>query len=133
MTNVFVQRQSHKPIVPQLKWCHETQHDDIHVMTLSIKGVYVTLSVTMFCHYAECRVLFIVILNVVRLIVFSLNVVAPIISQMEIFLVPVPLLGAMTLSIMALSITTFSIMTLCIKGLCITLSINDTQHNDALP
>ncbi len=103
------------------------------VTTLSIKGVYVTLSVTMFCHYAECRVLFIVILNVVRLIVFSLNVVAPIISQMEIFLVPVPLLGAMTLSIMALSITTFSIMTLSIKGLCITLSINYTQHNDALP
>ncbi len=36
--------------------------------------------------------------------------------------------GAMTLSIMALSI-----MTLGRKGLIVTLSINDTQHNNTLP
>ncbi len=33
---------------------------------------------------------------------------------------------------MKLSITAFSIMTLSIKGLNVTLSISDTQHNNAL-
>jgi len=33
-----------------------------------------TLSITMLCHFAECRVLFIFILNVIRLSVILLNV-----------------------------------------------------------
>ncbi len=51
-------------------------------------------------------------------------------------------LSIMTFSIMTLSITTFSVMTLSIttfsemtpnmKGLFVTLSINDTQHNNTL-
>ncbi len=32
-------------------------------MTLSIKHLYVTHSLTMACHYAECHILFIVILD----------------------------------------------------------------------
>jgi hypothetical protein len=41
--------------------------------------------------------------------------------------------GAKTLNITTLSITIFSITTLSIKGLYVTLSISDTQHNNALP
>jgi hypothetical protein len=42
------------------------------IMTLGIRGLHVTLSttahsVTMLCHYAECRILFIITLNVVML------------------------------------------------------------------
>jgi hypothetical protein len=39
----------------------------------------------------------------------------------------------MTFSIMTLSIMTFSIMTINNKGLFVTLSINGTEHNNALP
>jgi hypothetical protein len=58
-------------------------------MTLSIKGLYVTLIISdaqhkMLCHYAECRILFIVIirmsvimLNVVMLNAVLLSVVTP--------------------------------------------------------
>ncbi len=41
--------------------------------------------------------------------------------------------GAKTLNITTLSIKIFSITTLSIKGLYVTLSISDTQHNNALP
>jgi hypothetical protein len=30
----------------------------LRIMTLNIKGLYVTLSITMLCHYAECRIFF---------------------------------------------------------------------------
>jgi hypothetical protein len=40
--------------------------------TLSIKGLYVTFSIRTLCHYAECRDLFIVMVNVIML-----SVVAP--------------------------------------------------------
>ncbi len=38
--------------------------------------------------------------------------------------------GATTFSIKTLIIITFSMMTLSMKGLSVTLSINDTQHNN---
>jgi hypothetical protein len=41
--------------------------------------------------------------------------------------------GASTLSIMTISKTTFRIMTHSIKGLHMTLSIGETQHNNAVP
>ncbi len=45
-------------------------------------------------------------------------------------------IGVMTLSIMTLNITKFSVITLSIRGLFVTLSIsvsiNDTKHNNAL-
>jgi hypothetical protein len=53
------------------------------ITTLSIKDLYVklsigdrikTLGITTFCHYAECRVLFIIKLNVIMLNVIMLNV-----------------------------------------------------------
>ncbi len=46
------------------------------ILTLNIKGLYVTLVMTVLCYYAEChaqcRILFIVILNVVMLGVVAL-------------------------------------------------------------
>jgi hypothetical protein len=36
-----------------------------------------TLSITMLCHYAECRLLFIIMLNAIILSVIMLSVVAP--------------------------------------------------------
>ena len=58
-------------------------------MSLSIEGLYVTLSITdtqhskglqyAECHHDKCRVLFIVMLNVVMLCVVMLCVVAPLI------------------------------------------------------
>ncbi len=60
------------------------------ITTISIKGFHVTLSIIILCHYAECRVLFtimmnavmlsVVMLSVVMLSIVMLNVVAP--SQM---------------------------------------------------
>ncbi len=51
------------------------------IITLSTKGLYVTLSITMLCHYgesyfAECHILFIVVLIVVMLNVVLLSVIA---------------------------------------------------------
>ncbi len=46
-------------------------------MTLSIKGLFATFSITMLCHYAESRILFTIMLNVVMLNVVMLSVVAP--------------------------------------------------------
>ncbi len=50
------------------------------ITTLSIKGLHVTLSIkaftlTLLCHYAEIRVLLIVMLNAVMLSVVMLNVI----------------------------------------------------------
>jgi hypothetical protein len=57
------------------------------IMTLSIKGLYATFSIsdtaqltlskTMICHYAECRVLFIIKLNTIMLNDIMLSVLAP--------------------------------------------------------
>jgi hypothetical protein len=47
----------------------------IRIFTLSIKGLYVTVSITTHCHYAECPILFITMLNVVMLNVVMLNAV----------------------------------------------------------
>jgi hypothetical protein len=52
------------------------------IPTLSLMGLYVTLSVTdternNALHYFECRVLFIAMLSVIMLSVVMLNVVAP--------------------------------------------------------
>ncbi len=44
-------------------------------MTLSIKGLSVTLSVTALCHYAECGFLFIGMLSVTVLYVVMPNVI----------------------------------------------------------
>jgi len=51
-------------------------------MTFSIKGLYVTLSMTMLCryadcHYADCRISFIAMLTIILLSVIMLNIVAP--------------------------------------------------------
>jgi hypothetical protein len=39
------------------------------ITTLIIKGLFATFSITTLCHYAECRVIFIVMLNVILLTV----------------------------------------------------------------
>jgi hypothetical protein len=51
-------------------------------MTLSINGIYVTLSIAMLCYNAECHetecgVLLIIMLNVIMLSVILLSDVAP--------------------------------------------------------
>jgi hypothetical protein len=46
------------------------------IKTLGIKGLFVKFSVATLCHYAECRVSFIVMLNVAMLNVVMLGVVA---------------------------------------------------------
>jgi hypothetical protein len=50
-------------------------------MTLSLKGSFATfsimaLSITTLCHYAERRIIIIIMLNVIMLIAIMLNVVA---------------------------------------------------------
>jgi len=50
------------------------------ITTLSVKGLFATLSITNLCHYAECsyaecRVLFVVIMSVVMLNVAILGIV----------------------------------------------------------
>jgi hypothetical protein len=52
------------------------------ITTLSIKGLFatfsiMTLSMTMRCHYVECRILFTFMLNVVMVNVVMLSVIAP--------------------------------------------------------
>jgi len=58
---------------------HQNGATTISIMTFSMKGLLVTLSINWIeCHYAECRNLFIVMLIVITLNVVLLNVVAPI-------------------------------------------------------
>jgi hypothetical protein len=54
-------------------------------MTLSKKGLCVTLSITMFCHFDECRFYFIIMLNVIMLSVVMLNVVEPLAMHEKLF------------------------------------------------
>ena len=42
-----------------------------HNSAVSIKGLFVTLVLSTLCHYAKCRVLFIVMLSIVLLIVMA--------------------------------------------------------------
>jgi hypothetical protein len=46
-------------------------------MTLSINDTQNKRHSPKLCHYAECRILFLIVLNVVMLIVISLSVMAP--------------------------------------------------------
>jgi hypothetical protein len=59
----------------------------LSIATLSIKGLFatfsitafgiMTISITMLCHYAECRILFTIMLSVDTLSVVILSVVSP--------------------------------------------------------
>ncbi len=56
----------------------------------SIRGLYVILSITMLCYYAECGILFtfmlnVVILSVVMLSVVMLIIVAPTEENLKVF------------------------------------------------
>jgi hypothetical protein len=53
---------------------HHTQHSDIQPNDTQYEwliSVIMTLSITKLCHYAECRDLFIGVLNVIMLIVVA--------------------------------------------------------------
>jgi hypothetical protein len=72
------------------------------LMTRSIGNLFVTLmtlkikpSITTFCHYAECSVLFIVLLNVIILKVGKLNVIMLSVVKLSVVMLNVmaPLLG----------------------------------------
>jgi hypothetical protein len=52
----------------------------LSIQILSIKDFFLTLSITTLCHYAEGCILFIVILNVIKLFVIMLSAVAPIVE-----------------------------------------------------
>ncbi len=67
-------------------------------MTLSIKGLYVTLSIIMLCHYAECRVLYFITLNLIMMSVVMLNVI----------ILSVVMLNVIMWSVMAPQIQVFS-------------------------
>jgi len=65
-------------------------------MTLRKMGLYVTLSLKMLCHYAECRVLFIVMLNVIMLTVVILIVI-----MLNVIMLSVVMLNVILLSVVA--------------------------------
>jgi hypothetical protein len=46
-------------------------------MTHIIGGLFAAHSIASFCYYAECHILFIIMLNVIMLSVVMLSVVAP--------------------------------------------------------
>jgi hypothetical protein len=65
---------------------HNTQHNDIQHNDIQHKELihdtqHKCLSITTLYHYAECRVLFIVMLNVVMLNVIMLSVMGPVNRQ----------------------------------------------------
>ncbi len=62
-------------LLSTVKWYNDTQHSDItkfSMMTLAINDIQHD------SHYGECRISFIVTLNVVMLSVVTLGVVAPV-------------------------------------------------------
>jgi hypothetical protein len=59
-------------------------------------SAYTAFSITMICHYAECHVLFIVMMNVVMLIVVMLSVV-----KLSVITLSVVMLNGIILSVMA--------------------------------
>jgi hypothetical protein len=65
-----------------------------NLATLSMKGVFATLK-----HYAECRVLFIVMLNILELCVVMLNVVMLNVVQIMLDVVMVNMLRVMARSL----------------------------------
>jgi hypothetical protein len=77
------------------------------IMTPSIKGLFVTLSIATRCHYAECRCaecrdILIVMLDVIMLSVIMLSVVAP----YRCHSIGATVLGMTTLNLMTLNIMT---------------------------
>ncbi len=65
------------PEVNGFQWRHNTQHSDIQHNDTQHKGLIckITLSITFFCHYAECHVSFIGMLSVSMLSIIMLNVI----------------------------------------------------------
>jgi hypothetical protein len=59
-----------------------------------------TLSITMLCHYAECRVLFIIMLSVIMLSVVMLSVIMLSVVMLNVVMLSVKRQGTITLVIM---------------------------------
>ncbi len=66
------------------------------ITTISIQIPLTTLSIKMLCHYAECRVLFTIMLNVIMLSAVMLSVVMLIVVMLS-----VVMLNAFMLSVVA--------------------------------
>jgi hypothetical protein len=67
-------------------------------------GLYVALSLKMLCHYAECRVLFIVMLNVIMLTVVILIVIMLNVIMLSVIILIVILLSVVMLNVILLSV-----------------------------
>ncbi len=78
---------------------HDFQHKDIQNNDTQ-QGLFVTLSITKICnhsHYAECRISFTIMLNVIMLSVIMLNVI-----MMSVIMMSVIMLSVIMLSVVGL-------------------------------
>ncbi len=78
-------------------------------MKLNIKGLYVTLSISdtvrnIALHYAECCILFIVMLSVIMLSVIMLSVIMLSVIMLSVIMLSVIMLSVIMLSVVILSV-----------------------------
>ncbi len=96
------------------------------------------------CNIYNCLKTWISLTNVIKLFgattfsimtlsIMTLSIMTHSITKCSTATLSIMKLSVMKRSIMKLSITTFSIATQSIKGLRMTLNINNTEHNNALP
>jgi hypothetical protein len=71
-----------------------------------------TLSITGLCHYAECRVLFIVTLNVIVLNVIMLNVIVLNVNKLNVIMLNVIMLNVIMLNVIMLNVAILKVVTL---------------------
>jgi hypothetical protein len=94
----------------------DTQHNDIqHTDTQHYGLIYdnqhIRYGITTVYHYAECRVLFVVKLNVVMLSVFTLSVIMLSVFTLSIVMPSVVMLSIFMLSVVMLNVFTLSVGT----------------------
>ncbi len=75
-------------------------------MTLSILGLFTTLSITKLDHYAECRVISVVLLSVIMLSVIMLSVIMLSVIMLSVIMLSVIMLNFIVLSVVLLSVVT---------------------------
>ncbi len=88
------------------------------MMTLTIRGLFVTLSITRLFHYAECRVLFTTTLNAIMLNVIMLNVIMLNVIMLSVIMLSLIMLCIIMLSVFMLNVVTLSVVQPCVS-LCL--------------
>jgi hypothetical protein len=71
----------------------------LNMVTHGIKNLLATLGIATLCHYAECQILFVVVLNVVMLSIMMLNAIILSVFMLNVVILSVIILNEVMVSV----------------------------------